>query len=76
MLVPWYELKRQYNPSLKYIFGHWASLKGEILTDQLVSLDGGCVWGGKLMAYNLLNSKVFSVDVVAEEIYEKNNGRI
>ena len=51
-LVPWYE-----HPDLKcrkwrIVFGHWSAL-GYFMAGRLVSLDSGCVWGGKLTAVRL-----------------------
>lgn len=73
-LIPWYELKRN-DDSLKLIFGHWASLMGRLCTSKLVALDGGCVWGGKLMAYCLDSSETFAVEVAVGEIYKGKNER-
>ena len=46
-LIPWYTLPRKLKQSC--VFGHWASLGGRDL-DQDYHLDGGCVYGGQLMA--------------------------
>lgn len=45
----------------RIFFGHWAALKADIDTKQVRSLDGGCVWGGTLVAYRLNDNRVFSV---------------
>ena len=59
-LIPWYEHRHQ-RSGIKHIFGHWASLKGSLQTDEFVSLDAGCVWGGALMAYDMTNCKSYQV---------------
>lgn len=43
-------------------FGHWAGLEGKIDTPFVRSLDGGCVWGGQLLAYRLEDGQLFGVD--------------
>ena len=49
-LTPWYLLPRQLEKPC--VFGHWASLAGRAL-DHDYHLDGGCVYGGKLVAMDL-----------------------
>lgn len=56
--VPWYE--KITNAPVIY-FGHWASLEGQVHTDFLHSMDGGCVWGGSLMAMDIESGKRFEV---------------
>lgn len=46
----------------KILFGHWAALLGKVATDNVQSLDGGCVWGGRLLAYRLDDGAVLGVD--------------
>lgn len=48
---PWYGFTR--NGRSKIIFGHWAALEGRVSNPQMVAVDTGCVWGGKLTAVNL-----------------------
>ena len=57
---PWFNLP---NPSLKntrILFGHWAALEGNGPQAPIIALDGGCVWGGKLLAYRLDDGQFFS----------------
>jgi bis(5'-nucleosyl)-tetraphosphatase (symmetrical) len=53
---PWFEW--QVPRRRKILFGHWAALKGEVDLPYARALDGGCVWGGSLMAYRLADGKV------------------
>ncbi len=45
----------------RILFGHWAALKAEVATKNVRALDGGCVWGGKLVAYCLADGAVIEV---------------
>ena len=51
-LIPWYEFPGRWNADLRLVFGHWSTLP-TVTTDNLLSLDGGCVWGGELCAVQL-----------------------
>lgn len=42
----------------RVLFGHWAALKAQISSQQVCALDGGCVWGGDLVAYRLSDGAV------------------
>ncbi|CAM4063928.1 symmetrical bis(5'-nucleosyl)-tetraphosphatase [Psychrobacter arenosus] len=53
---PWFEW--QVPRRRKILFGHWAALKGEVDLPYARALDGGCVWGGSLLAYRLADGKV------------------
>jgi bis(5'-nucleosyl)-tetraphosphatase (symmetrical) len=53
-LYPWYERPHQRDETL-VCFGHWSSLRGQVNQPSLQGLDGGFVWGGKLLAYRLDN---------------------
>ena len=43
------------------VFGHWSTL-GLTMRPNLIGLDTGCVWGGKLTAVRLDNRAVLQVD--------------
>jgi len=63
-LIPWYKKTRKINN--KVCFGHWASLKGRVL-DHDNALDGGALYGGSLIALNLLTNERFYQKKVAED---------
>ena len=60
-LLPWYELPGRKTENVTVVFGHW-SLRGLILRPNLIGLDTGCVWGGKLTAVRLHDRALFQVD--------------
>ena len=47
--MAWYEARRD---DASILFGHWSAL-GLKLTEKIVGLDTGCVWGGPLSALRL-----------------------
>lgn len=51
-LAPWFTRPSGLPPKSRTVFGHWSAL-GAFVTDRLVSLDSGCVWGGSLTAVRL-----------------------
>ena len=60
-LIPWYELPNRKTQNQPIIFGHWASLRGQVNVANVYALDTGCVWGDKLTAMRLEDQRRFSV---------------
>jgi len=60
-LFPWFDIKTRKTINNKIIFGHWSTL-GLLLRSNLIALDTGCVWGGKLTAICLENQELYQVD--------------
>lgn len=58
--VPWFNRKPHIARIEKILFGHWAALDGAGDIPNAVPLDGGCVWGGSLVAYRLEDGQRFS----------------
>lgn len=56
---PWYTLLPP--GDFQVVFGHWASLQGQVSAEQVIALDGGCVWGGELMGIRLEDRQIFRV---------------
>ncbi|MCG2633883.1 MAG: symmetrical bis(5'-nucleosyl)-tetraphosphatase [Gammaproteobacteria bacterium] len=53
-LKPWFELPTVRTPETRILFGHWSTLPSP--DDPLattVGIDGGCLWGGELIAVEL-----------------------
>ncbi|MFV1997042.1 MAG: symmetrical bis(5'-nucleosyl)-tetraphosphatase [Acidiferrobacterales bacterium] len=51
-LKPWFEYRDKRNAGETILFGHWSTL-GFIKTNDVICLDGGCLWGGKLIAIQI-----------------------
>jgi len=51
-LKPWFRVVPRGCPERTIVCGHWAAL-GLHLEDDLIALDSGCVWGGRLTAVRL-----------------------
>ncbi len=47
--VPWYEAPGRRTAGTPIAFGHWSTL-GLVVRPELLALDTGCVWGGRLTA--------------------------
>ncbi|MBT4884544.1 MAG: symmetrical bis(5'-nucleosyl)-tetraphosphatase [Legionellales bacterium] len=60
-LKPWYECHENISHDSKVYFGHWASLQGKSNNKQFISIDGGCVWGGQLIAIRIEDCKQFKI---------------
>lgn len=60
-LLPWFDLPDRKTADVTVVFGHWSAL-GLVLRPNLVGLDSGCVWGGKLTAVCLDDRSLLQVD--------------
>ena len=56
---PWFKWSSQVAEHTQLYFGHWAALQGQALEPKICALDGGCVWGGQLIAYRLEDAQRF-----------------
>lgn len=67
--IPWFQIPWRANKDTNIIFGHWAALlrkndqvlKSDSLAPHLYALDGGCVWGGDLIAMRLEDCQFFNL---------------
>jgi bis(5'-nucleosyl)-tetraphosphatase (symmetrical) len=50
--IPWFRVPGRRSANARILFGHWSSL-GWYAREGVVSLDTGCVWGGRLTALRL-----------------------
>lgn len=58
---PWFDVPNRKTENTPIICGHWSSL-GLVQRDNLLALDSGCVWGGKLSAVCLENRHTIQID--------------
>lgn len=56
---PWFEW--QVPRERRIFFGHWAALEAHIDLPHAKAVDGGCVWGHKLIAHRLEDNQTFFV---------------
>jgi len=63
--IPWFTVQQRRSRNEKILFGHWATIwlgeQQDFTRDNVYPLDGGCVWGGKLMALRLEDETYFQV---------------
>ncbi len=55
--LPWFKIPNRKTKSLRIFFGHWSTL-GLVKYQNVVGLDTGCVWGGKLSAMEIPKRKM------------------
>lgn len=60
-LVPWFDHPRRATRGTPIVFGHW-STEGLVMREDVIGLDTGCVWGGRLTALRLDDRALFQVD--------------
>jgi bis(5'-nucleosyl)-tetraphosphatase (symmetrical) len=57
----WFDMAGRKTEDVTVVFGHWSTL-GLLMRPNLISLDTGCLWGGKLSAVCLDDRSVIQVD--------------
>ncbi|MEN8177117.1 MAG: symmetrical bis(5'-nucleosyl)-tetraphosphatase [Pseudomonadota bacterium] len=55
-VIPWFEVPGRASQNARIIFGHWSTL-GYHQTDNVWSIDTGCLWGGQLTALKIRKKK-------------------
>jgi bis(5'-nucleosyl)-tetraphosphatase (symmetrical) len=51
-LLPWFRMPERRSRDTRIIFGHWSTL-GLLQENNIISIDTGCIWGGKLTAVRI-----------------------
>jgi bis(5'-nucleosyl)-tetraphosphatase (symmetrical) len=64
--VAWFEAPGRASREATILCGHWSAL-GLKITDNVLALDTGCLWGGSLTAIRLDDRKIFQVPCAAGE---------
>jgi bis(5'-nucleosyl)-tetraphosphatase (symmetrical) len=54
-LTPWFEIPARLRADVRVVFGHWSTLPVGVY-GRCFALDGGCVWGGHLVALRVDNA--------------------
>ena len=62
--LPWFDAPGRKSASNTVICGHWSAL-GLRIAPNLLALDSGCVWGGKLTAIRVEDRHLFQVPCAA-----------
>lgn len=57
----WFDVPGRKTEDVTVVFGHWSTL-GLIMRPDVISLDTGCLWGGKLSAVCLDDRSIVQVD--------------
>lgn len=70
-LLPWFDVPGRRSAGDTVVFGHWSAL-GLQLRPELIGLDSGCVWGGKLSAVCLEDRSLLQVDCPA---FQRHSGK-
>lgn len=58
--LPWYAAPGRKSADHRIVFGHWSAL-GFRQIDNVLALDSGCLWGGRLTAVCLENQRIFQI---------------
>ena len=56
-LIPWFQIPDRRHAEATIVCGHWAAMGLQVLPN-LLALDGGCVWGRKLVAIRLEDRQI------------------
>ena len=68
--MPWFEVASRQSADTPIAFGHWSTL-GLLQRPDLLGLDTGCVWGGRLSAARVENGRALELISVKCEQAQK-----
>lgn len=71
-LKPWFECQDRKDIDLRIIIGHWSTL-GFYEDEQVLALDTGCLWGGKLTAARIDSD---AVEIVSIDCAKSDEGEV
>lgn len=72
-LIPWFRLPYRQSLDTTILCGHWSAL-GLYQDDNVIALDTGCLWGGKLTALRLEDKQLFQVPCDVRDATRKISG--
>lgn len=61
----WFSHPQRKTRQHKIVFGHWAALEGQCTEPNVIALDTGCVWGGRMTLLNLDSGEKHQCSCVA-----------
>jgi bis(5'-nucleosyl)-tetraphosphatase (symmetrical) len=70
--LPWFDVPGRRSADRTVICGHWSAL-GLRIAPNLLALDSGCVWGGKLTAIRLEDRRLYQVPCRADAALAKSS---
>jgi len=62
--LPWFDVPARRRGRVPIVCGHWSAL-GLVMRPDLIALDTGCVWGGRLTAVRLEDRALFQASCAA-----------
>ncbi len=65
--LPWFDVPDRKTEDASIVCGHWSSL-GLMLRKNVMAIDTGCVWGGKLTALKLDDGSIIQVDCPQHQV--------
>ncbi|MBK6716761.1 MAG: symmetrical bis(5'-nucleosyl)-tetraphosphatase [Burkholderiales bacterium] len=65
-LMPWFDVPGRGTEGVPIAFGHWSTL-GQLNRPDLLALDSGCVWGGRLTAARVDGGRRELISVACEQ---------
>ena len=68
--MPWFDHPQRVTRDTPIVFGHW-SAEGLVARSNVIGLDTGCVWGGKLSALRLHDRAIFQHDCPVSQAVEE-----
>lgn len=66
--LPWFEVPGRKSADCTVICGHWSAL-GLRIEPNLLALDSGCVWGGRLTAVRLEDRRLYQVPCATDSAH-------
>jgi len=59
--MPWFDVPERKSAKMAIVCGHWSTL-GVRISQYLLAIDGGCLWGRQMCAVRLEDRRVFQIN--------------